>query len=171
MCVCVCVCGAVQSQSCYQILTAEPSDCSSGPVCVIYKYSITLRLASFSPDLLYFKPGTLFPFVLIKQDLFCVCSGVANPAPSPKYHPSIDLHDDTGAIWFLNGLAQSLIQLETFSFTPSGARVWCTDCGVDLQLLQPVAFSLNMFNSDDKNCWGDCQKLFLCGHETAQGSN
>lgn len=65
--VCVCVAGAVQSQSCYQILTAEPSDCSSGPVCVMHKYSITLRLASFSPDLPdYLKPGTLFPFVLLK---------------------------------------------------------------------------------------------------------
>lgn len=46
----LCVAG-VQSESCYLIPTAEPSDCSSRPVCVTHKYSITLRLASFSPDL------------------------------------------------------------------------------------------------------------------------
>lgn len=46
----LCVAG-VQSQSCYLIPTAEPSDCSSRPVCVTHKYSVTLRLALFSPDL------------------------------------------------------------------------------------------------------------------------
>lgn len=52
--------------------------------------------------------------------------------------------------WFLSGFVQTLIQLATFSFTPTGARVWCTGCGVDLQLLQAVPFFLNMLNSDDK---------------------
>lgn len=51
--------------------------------------------------------------------------------------------------WFLRGLVQTLIQLETFSFTPTGARVCCTGCGVDLQHLRLSLF-LNMLNSDDK---------------------
>lgn len=38
-------------------------------------------------------------------------------------------------------LAQTLIQLETFSFTPNGVLVWCKDFGVHAQLLQAVPFS------------------------------
>lgn len=44
-------------------------------------------------------------------------------------------------------LAQTLIQLETFSFTPNGVLVWCKDFGVHAQLLQAVPFSEH---TDDK---------------------
>lgn len=55
----LCVAG-VQSESCHLIPTAEPCDCSSGPVFVTHKYAITLRLAPVPPDLpdVYFKPRT-----------------------------------------------------------------------------------------------------------------
>lgn len=124
----LCVAG-VLSESCYLILTAEPSDCSSRPVCVTYKYSYPqisiTRSASTKSQ------STLVLIVFIKYVCFCVCSGVRK---SHILSPILIYHS------ILNDKTQTLIQLETFSLTPTGAGVWCTDCGVDLQLLQPVPF-------------------------------
>lgn len=48
-------------------------------------------------------------------------------------------------------LAQTLIQLETFSFTPNGVLVWCTletlEC---MHNYSRLSHFLNMLNTDDK---------------------
>lgn len=99
----LCVAG-VLSESCYLILAAEPSDCSSSPVCVTYKYSypqISITRSASTRHLCETKgQSTLFLTVFIKCVCFSVCSGVRKShilSPILMY-PSI-LNDKTVSIW------------------------------------------------------------------------
>lgn len=106
----LCVAG-VQSESCYLIPTAEPSECSSRPVCEIHKYSITHRLACFHRIYIYqifiLNQGSVHFFVSIKYDCF-VCVQVSKiqhllSNADISFSSLIELNDKTVSLvseWF-----------------------------------------------------------------------